>query len=131
MLSRTIDHRRLRVASAFALFAALGAGCSDEGAPHVDEELGAVSAESATWELTGQNAWRWMRWDVRSDEVSPLAELESSTADVLWFEVDGRVYGTETTSDYSHTTLIELTAEGGPKRELTVPGFLQGLARIR
>jgi len=96
-----------------------------------DESLGTVADDNATWELTGQSAWRWVRWDVSTNDVSPITELEPSTSDVLWFQVEGRVYGTETKADYSETTLIDLTAEGGPRRALTAPGFLHGVARIR
>jgi hypothetical protein len=63
--------------------------------------------------------------------VSPVDALEPSTSDVLWFQVDGKVYGTETTADYSETTLIELTADGGPRRALTAPGLLHGVTRVR
>lgn len=96
-----------------------------------DESLAEVDPEGYTWGITGQLAWRWSKWEVGSDLVTPIAALEPSTADVVWFEVDGRVFGTETTEDYSETTLIELTAEGGPKAQLTAPGFLHGLARVR
>jgi hypothetical protein len=96
-----------------------------------DESLATVADDSATYDLTGQSAWRWMRWDVATNNVEAIASLDPSTSDVLWFQLDGHVYGTETTADYSETTLIDLTAEGGPKRELTAPGFLHGVARIR
>ena len=59
-----------------------------------------------------------------------VTDENAATSDVLWFQVDGRVYGTETTEDYS-TTLIELTAEGGPRAALTAPGFVHGVARVR
>lgn len=96
-----------------------------------DETSGMVKDEALTYELTGQAVWHWLRWNVVSNELSRVDELEPSTADVLWFQVDGRVYGTETKPDYSETTLIELTAEQGPVRRLTAPGFLHGVARIR
>lgn len=96
-----------------------------------DEDLARVAPGALSWELTGEAAWRWLRWNVETNDVASIDELEPSTSDVLWFEVDGRVYGTETTEDYSETTLYELNAPGGPKRALTVPGFLHGAARIR
>jgi hypothetical protein len=96
-----------------------------------DEELASVDEPMLTWELTGQAAWRWVRWDVAEDSVEPVASLAPSTSDVVWFRVDDKVYGTETTADYTETTLIELTAEGGPKRGLTAPGFLHGVVRVR
>jgi hypothetical protein len=96
-----------------------------------DESLASADEPMLTWELTGQPAWRWVRWDIAQDRVEPVGSLSPSTSDVLWFRVDGKVYGTETTADYTETTLIELTAEGGPKRALTVPGFLHGIVRVR
>jgi len=96
-----------------------------------DTDLGTVSDEMLTWELTSQSAWRWLRWDVATGDVTDVDPLDPSTSDVLWFRVSGKVYGTETTADYSETTLIELTAEGGPRRAMTAPGFLHGVARIR
>ena len=96
-----------------------------------DESLGTVAADANTWDLTGQLAWTWWRWDVASNAATRVAELAPATADVLSLEVEGRVYGAETKADYSETTLIELTAAGGPKRALTAPGFLHGVARIR
>jgi hypothetical protein len=96
-----------------------------------DESLATIAADSASYELTGQSAWRWIRWDVATNDVEVVASLDPSTSDVLWFQLDGHVYGTETTEDYSETTLIDLTADGGPKRELTLPGFLHGITKIR
>jgi hypothetical protein len=96
-----------------------------------DEDLGTVSDDALTWELTSQSVWRWLRWTPETNEVFPLDTLEPSTSDVLWFRVDGKVYGTETTSDYSKTTLIDLGAEGGPQKLITVPGFLHGVAKVR
>jgi len=96
-----------------------------------DETLASPTAPMVTWELTGRAAWRWWQWAPADDGASWVEALPPSTADVLWFQVDGRVYGTETTEDYSTTTLIDIGAESGPDRLLTVPGFLHGVSRIR
>jgi hypothetical protein len=97
----------------------------------LDESLARIAPETASWDITGQSAWRWWRWDVVTGAAEELSELGPSTADVLWFQVGRRVFGTETKTDYSETTLIELTAEEGPRRALTAPGFLHGVAQIR
>ncbi|WP_437779138.1 hypothetical protein [Sorangium sp. So ce1097] len=96
-----------------------------------DERAATIEADSVTWDLTGQKVWQWWRWDTATGEASRIDELSPMTSDVLWFQVDGRVFGTETTDDYAESTLIELTAEGGPKRGLTTPGFLHGVAKVR
>jgi hypothetical protein len=97
----------------------------------LDEGLATVDPQGASWDVTGQLAWRWRRWDVPGTTTVAVDALAPSTADVLWFRVGDRVFGTETTSDYSETTLIDLTADGGPARALTAPGFLHGVARIQ
>lgn len=96
----------------------------------LDDQLAEIPEDAHTWDITGQAAWRWVRWNVETDELKEL-DLAPSTSDVAWFRVREKVYATQTKTDYSETTLIELTAEGGPKVELTVPGFLHGLARLR
>lgn len=96
----------------------------------LDAELATVDPEMATWEITGQLAWRWSRWDVTESAAAPVDSLEPGTADVLWFRIGDRVFGTETTADYAETTLIELTAAGGPQPAMTVPGFLHGVASL-
>jgi hypothetical protein len=96
-----------------------------------DESQATVTEESLTWELTGQTVWSWWRWDTDSGEAVRVEEIAPSTADASWFEVDGRLLGVETTESYSESTLIDLTAEGGPQAAISVPGFLHGVARIR
>ena len=96
-----------------------------------DESEATVTDESLTWELTGQTVWSWWRWDTASGEAVRVEEIAPSTADASWFEVDGRLLGVETTESYSESTLIDLTAEGGPQAAISVPGFLHGVARIR
>lgn len=96
-----------------------------------DDSLGTVQDGAASWEITGQSAWTWLRWNVVTGEVGSVPELPASTADVLWFEVEDTVYGTQTTADYSETTLIDLTSGAAPTFELVAPGFLHNAARIR
>ncbi len=96
-----------------------------------DESMGTVKADDATWNLTSQPVWNWWRWDMATGKAAAVSGLAPSTSDVVWVQVGDRVFGTETTKDYAETTLIEVTAEGGPKRALTAPGFLHGVAKIR
>lgn len=97
----------------------------------LDDTKVTIKPESASWDLTGEPAWGWARWNVVTGQLTPIAGLEASTADVLWFETEGRVFAGQTTKDYATTTLIELTAAGGPKPALTSVGFFSGLAKIR
>jgi hypothetical protein len=96
-----------------------------------DESRANIEKDAHTWDLTGQAAWGWARWDVQTNGFEPMDALGASTADVFTFHLDGKVYASETKTDYSETTLIDLTSESGPERALRIPGFLQGIARIR
>ena len=97
----------------------------------MDEELATIEEGAATWEVTGQLAWSWARWNVETDAFVVLDALEPATADVMWFQIDGRVYGTATDAEYTETTLIELSDEGEATERLTAPGFMHGIAKIR
>ena len=102
-----------------------------------DESDLEIEKGALTWNLTSQPAWKWSRWDLENDELAAVDDLPASTADTFWFQIDGHIYASETkyeddeATTVKDTTLIDLTAKGGPKRELTVPGFLQNVARVR
>jgi hypothetical protein len=97
----------------------------------LDESLATIEDGAFTYDLTGQAAWHWVRWTPASNTIESIDSLDPSSSDVLWFEIDGKIYGSQTTTEYTETTLIELTAEGGPRVGLTAPGFVHGVARVR
>lgn len=97
----------------------------------LDEELATFEEGAFTYELTGQPAWRWISWDPATDEVEVVRELPPAPANVSWFSADGSIYTIEEKTEPFESTLIELTADGGPKTRLTVPGYLHGVARVR
>ncbi|WP_437763317.1 hypothetical protein WMF27_41635 [Sorangium sp. So ce281] len=96
-----------------------------------EEGLATIGEETKTFEITGQPAWHWWRWDTAANEAAPVGELVPSPANVSFFEVDGRVFAIDEKDDSTASTLIELTAEGGPKLGLTTPGYLHGVAKVR
>ncbi|MGK4003921.1 hypothetical protein WMF31_14910 [Sorangium sp. So ce1036] len=96
-----------------------------------DEGLATIGEETKMSEVTGQPAWRWWRWDTATNEAAAIPELAPSPANVSFFDVDGRVFTIDEESGSTESTLIELTAEGGPKLGLTTPGYLHGLAKVR
>lgn len=96
-----------------------------------DEGLATIGEEAKTFEITGQPAWHWWRWDTAANEAAPVGELVPSPANVSFFEVDGRVFAIDEKDDSTASTLIELTAEGGPRLGLTTPGYLHGVAKVR
>jgi hypothetical protein len=106
-------------------------GGSDIYVRVMNDDLATIEVGAATYDITGQAAWTWARWNVETDEVAAIDALPPATADVMWFNVDGRVYGTQTDEDYAETKLVELLPDGEIEERLTVPGFMHGLAKIR
>ena len=96
-----------------------------------DESLATIEEETKTFEVTSQPAWRWWRWDTATNEAAVIDALAPSPSNVSYFEVDGRVFTIDEGSGSAESTLIELTAEGGPKLGLKAPGYLHGLAKVR
>lgn len=97
----------------------------------LDEELATIDPDGATWQITGQMAWRWASWNVETDAITMIDALEPGTSDVVWFSVDDHVYGAQTDADYTETKLVELLDGGKVDARLTGPGFMFGLAKIR
>ncbi|WP_437742533.1 hypothetical protein WMF39_44515 [Sorangium sp. So ce1504] len=96
-----------------------------------EPELATIEEETKTSGVTSQPAWHWWRWDTATNEATAVGELAPSPANVSFFEVDGRVFTIDEGSGSTESTLIELTAEGGPKLGLKTPGYLHGLAKVR
>ena len=96
-----------------------------------DAKLATLKPESATYDVTGARAWGWRRWNPLTNQLTAIDALAPSTADTVWFEVGGRIFGTEAAADYTSSKLIELNAAGGPKPALSSPGLLSGLAKVR
>jgi hypothetical protein len=96
----------------------------------LDPDLVEVSEQTHTWDFTGQAKWRWLSWDVSSDEVASLEKLPAATADAFWFRLDGKVLASQTNAEYTETKLVDVS-ESDPRDALTFPGFLQSVARIR
>lgn len=97
----------------------------------LDESKAEIEEGALSFDLTGEAAWTWARWNVKTNDWSSVEGLPASTADTFWFRIDDKVYASQTKTDYSETTLVDLTADGAPERALTVPGFLQNIARVR
>ncbi len=96
----------------------------------LDAALVEVTEETHTWDFTGQAEWRWLSWDVTSDEVTSLDELPAATADAFWFRLDGKVLASQTNAEYTETKLVDVSGPE-PHDAITLPGFLQSVARIR
>lgn len=97
----------------------------------LDEQLVKLDEGALTYEITSQPAWNWVLWNPSNDELTQVDALPASPANVSWFEADERVFTIEEKSEPFESTLIELTAKGGPKTRLTAPGYLHALARVR
>ncbi|HTU61472.1 MAG TPA: hypothetical protein VMF89_23615, partial [Polyangiales bacterium] len=93
-----------------------------------DVEIDEDSDVSGVW---SDAVWTWQRWDLATDDVEPVKGLPPSAAGGLTYEIDGHVYAVDAEADWSASTLIDLTAEGGPQSALHATGYIYGAARIR
>lgn len=105
-----------------------GEGASFVRAVEPDVEIDEDSEVSGVW---SDAVWSWQRWDLATNKLDAVVSLPPSAAGGLTYEVDGRVYAVDAEADWSASTLIDLTAEGGPQPALHATGYIYGAARIR
>ncbi len=76
-------------------------------------------------------AWQWHLLDVESDASAQRNdERPLSSVGAFGIYVDGRAFTTVENSDYSESTLVELTPEGFVTRS-TLRGVVDSIARVR
>jgi len=76
-------------------------------------------------------AWQWHLLDVESDAPAQRNDDQPpSSVGAFGIYVDGRAFTTVENSDYSESTLIELTPDGFVKHS-TVRGVVDSIARVR
>ncbi len=63
-------------------------------------------------------------------KAAPL-DLPPSAAGGTEIAVDGAVYTSLSSQDFSETTLLEMTASGGPRPALVARGYLETALRAR
>ncbi len=83
-------------------------------------------------ELAAGPYWRWARISLSNTEPAELVtELPQAPSSILNYLVDGRVFTSASTPDYRETTLVELSAAGGPRPGLTFQGVPFSILRLR
>jgi hypothetical protein len=97
----------------------------------LDLDAAKVKEGASSWSLTGQTVWQWWSFDPVTQTATRDEAIAPATADAFWFELDQGVYASQTNGDYTETQLVEVTGADGPTPAITLPGFLQGIARIR
>lgn len=93
-----------------------------------DVAIGPTTSASDVW---SDAVWRWYRWNLASGQATAVDTLPLSSAGGLTYDVDGRTYATDSAADFSSTTLLDMTAPGGPVKALEAPGYIYGLSRVR
>lgn len=93
-----------------------------------DAFSGSIPVEEIDW---GVQAWRWGLLDVESDAVVRLDEDADLVVSYGYpIVLEGRAFSPVANSDYSRTTLTELT-DSGVKKRMTVQGELRKIVRLR
>jgi hypothetical protein len=124
-------HVRLPALTGGQVAGTLVPGLGAEGFVRVlDESLFPVVPGATVSELTGAEAWRWWRLDLDALTAAPT-DLAPSAAGATELQIDGGVYTSLSKRDFSETTLIEMTAPGGPRPGLAARGYLHNGVRVR
>jgi hypothetical protein len=93
---------------------------------------GEVPAGTEWGDVFAIPSWRWWRVTENFEDARLVEALPASAAAFDGFAVDGEMYSTLATADYSETTFIAMGADDGvPRTGRTVPGWIAGALRLR
>lgn len=90
-----------------------------------------IGAETTTFDITSAEAWHW--WQLSAGAVSAVRvmSLPPSPSGGTVYEFGGRVFTSDSNSDFTESTIVEMTAQGGPVVRTTVQGFATALLQVR
>jgi hypothetical protein len=100
----------------------------------LDPALAPATLPLTPGELSSPAYWRWAEIaDItdRGTTLAMLSALEPGPSSSLSYVVDDRTLASQSSADYSSTTLIDLAAEGGPSLGLEVRGIPFSVLRVR
>jgi len=90
-----------------------------------------IDNETTTFDMTSAVAWRWWRLGAGAASAEELTSLSYSAAGSAPYVMNGRVFTSQANADYSESTLVEMSAEGGPATRATAVGDFTGLIHVR
>ncbi|AUX32747.1 MULTISPECIES: hypothetical protein [Sorangium] len=98
-----------------------------------DESLFAVSPATDALSLYAAAAWRWWKIDLESitTAATVVEGVPPSSGVVKYLLADSHAFATDSSADYSNTTLQDMTAESDPVKGILVKGLVTGLVRAR
>jgi hypothetical protein len=96
----------------------------------LDETLVKFTSTTIPADVAGAEAWVWWRLDL-STMATSKTNLPPSAAGGTEFTIEGRVFTSVSKQDFSETTLVEMTAPGGPKPGMVLRGYAESGLRVR
>jgi hypothetical protein len=76
--------------------------------------------------------WQWWRFELGSPigatRVTGVPPASGGGGELV---VDGKAYVRNAAADFSSTTLLDMSREGGPSEQLTLRGYPYGIVRLR
>ncbi len=107
---------------------------ASEGALYIrqlDEGVSNPADATSVWDVAFAEAWLWYRWDFDTNQLTPVDGLGYSAGGGGGLYIDGKTYLTQSTADYSRTTLVDMSDPAGPKLGLTANGYTYTVLRAR
>jgi hypothetical protein len=74
--------------------------------------------------------WSWWRVELGSNNAQ-RSSLPAAGGGGGELYVDGKAYARNTDSEFSATTLLDMSASGGPSQQLSLRGYPYGIVRVR
>ncbi|MET0792523.1 MAG: hypothetical protein ABW061_13460 [Polyangiaceae bacterium] len=104
---------------------------NDQALVHVwHDELVGATPENWT-ETRSLPGYLWYRWHLGADSAEALPDQAPSSEDGGWISLDGKPYTLSPNSEYSETTLVELSDSGELVPGVTIEGWTANIIRAR
>jgi hypothetical protein len=95
------------------------------------DERATLDAETVWSDLIVANNWRLWLVDLEAWEAAPIDELDWLAGGTDLSTIEGRTFLFTSSSDFSATTVYEISADGRVTRLFSTPGYTDKLVKVR
>jgi hypothetical protein len=97
-----------------------------------DESLFTVTSITSATTVLAAPAWRWWKLDLANPTGPAVASaFPPGVGEVKYFQAAQHAFAGNATQDYTMSSLVDMTAQGGPIQRLSLKGFPSGIVKVR